>query len=405
MALTPAQTRRGYLNLWGAMTILAGRRLALNTVVAKIVQGRERYEAVEKATGVPWWFIGCIHYREASPPCNFNGYLGNGQPWNKKTTKEPFNRGPFTSWEDGAIDALTLQGQRNSWNSDWSLPTALYRFELYNGWGYFYHGVNSAYVWSWTSQQQPGKYVDEGVWSSTKIDPQPGCAAMLKALIDAGHAVVAEAQKTAEADPAASPVPGNDNAAPGADGDDRIALHIGSRGPDVLALQSKLRSLGYPLGATDGAYGNNTADAVAAFQRRYELKGNPGVWYASYDFVLASAKSIVPEGRATATPRAMEESGDILTRVFRFMRNVFVWIASLFGITIGGGETITSTLTQTHDAADQVHSVIAWAHGNAWIILLVVCVAFAAVIEYARLHRAKEYASGAFQGPTQTVEE
>ena len=228
---------------------------------------------------------------------------------------------------------------------------------------------------------------------------------MLKGLIDAGLAVVAEAQKTAEAAGAASPVPGGDNAAPGADGGDRIALHIGSRGPDVLALQSKLRSLGYLVGNIDGAYGQNTADAVAAFQRRYELKGDPGLWYASYDFVLASAKSIVPESRATATPRAMEESGDVLTRVFRFMRNVFVWIAGLFGITIGGGETITGTLTQTHDAADQVHSVISWAHGNAWIIAIVVCVVFAAVIEYAMLHRAKEYASGAFQGPSQKVEE
>jgi lysozyme family protein/peptidoglycan hydrolase-like protein with peptidoglycan-binding domain len=405
MALTPAQTRQGYLNLWAAMSILAGRRLALNTVVAKIVQGRERYEAVEKATGVPWWFIGIVHYREAFPPCNFAGYLGNGQPWNKKTTKEPSKRGPFASWEEGAIDALTLQGQRDGWNSDWSLPTALHRFEAYNGWGYFYHGVNSAYVWSWTSQQQPGKYVDEGKWSSTFIDPQPGCAAMLKGLIDTGHAVVAGAPQAGETAGGATQGAGNDNADPGGDGGDRVALHIGSRGPDVVALQSKLRSLGYPAGAIDGAYGQNTADAVAAFQRRYGLKGDPGLWYTSYDFVLADAGSIVPAPRTGATPRSLEEQGDLLTRVFRFMRNVFVWVAGLFGVTIGGGETVTSTLTQTHDAADQVHSVIAWAHGNAWIILLVVCVAFAAVIEYARLHRAKEYASGAFQGPNQSVED
>jgi len=399
--LTAAQTRAGYLNLWAGMSILPGRRLALNTVVSKLIAGRARYEAVEAEAGVPWWFIAIAHMRESS--CNFATYLGNGEPLSRKTRLVPAGRGPFSTWEEGAIDALRLQDYAGL--TDWDLATALFRFEAYNGWGYFYKGVNSPYVWGWTNEQQPGKYVRDGVWSSTAIDPQPGCAAMLKGLIDAGLAVVAEAQKTAEAAGAASPVPGGDNAAPGADGGDRIALHIGSRGPDVLALQSKLRSLGYLVGNIDGAYGQNTADAVAAFQRRYELKGDPGLWYASYDFVLASAKSIVPESRATATPRAMEESGDVLTRVFRFMRNVFVWIAGLFGITIGGGETITGTLTQTHDAADQVHSVISWAHGNAWIIAIVVCVVFAAVIEYAMLHRAKEYASGAFQGPSQKVEE
>ena len=405
MALTPAQTRQGYLNLWAGMSILAGRRLALNTVVAKIEQGRPRYEVVEKETAVPWWFVGICHMRESS--CNFATYLGNGEPLSRKTRLVPAGRGPFATWEEGAIDALRFQDYAGL--TDWDLATALFRFEAYNGWGYFYKGVNSPYVWGWTNEQQPGKYVADGVWSATAIDPQSGCAAMLRGLIDAGFATVAGADavkaQAGETDVAATHVPGEDNAAPGADSGDRIALHIGSRGADVRALQSKLRFLGYLVGAIDGAYGPGMADAVAAFQRRYGLKGDPGLWYASYDFVLASAESIVPESRATVTPRAMEEQGDFLTRIFRFVRNVFVWIAGLFGIVIGGGEPITASLSQAHDATEQVHSIVSWAQGNAWIIAIVVCVAFAAVIEYARVHRAKEYASGAFQGPNQTVEE
>jgi len=403
--LTAAQTRQGYLNLWAGMSILAGRRLALNTVVAKIEAGRARYEAVEKETAAPWWFVGICHMRESS--CNFATYLGNGEPLSRKTRLVPAGRGPFMTWEEGAIDALRFQGYAGL--TDWDLATALFRFEAYNGWGYFYKGVNSPYVWGWTNEQQPGKYVADGVWSATAIDPQPGCAAMLRGLIDAGFATVAGADtvkaRTAGTDGAATHVPGDDNAAPGADSGDRIALHIGSRGPDVLALQNKLRSLGYPVGAIDGAYGPGMADAVAAFQRRYGLKGDPGLWYASYDFVLASAESIVPESRATATPRSLEEQGDALTRVYRFCRNVVMWVATLFGISIGGESTVVQTVTSTHDAAEQVHSIASWAHGNAWIALLVVCVIFAAVFEYARLHRAKEYASGAFQGPSQKVEE
>lgn len=184
MAPTPAQTRQGYLNLWAAMSILAVRHLALIGITAKIEAGRARYEAVGNATGVPWWFIAICHMRESS--CNFATYLGNGEPISRVTRLVPAGRGPFSTWEEGATDALQLQGYAN--RADWDLPTALFRFEAYNGWGYFHKGINSPYVWAWTSQQQPGKYIADGKWSPTAVDPQPGCAAMLRGLIDAGYA-------------------------------------------------------------------------------------------------------------------------------------------------------------------------------------------------------------------------
>jgi lysozyme family protein len=189
MALTPAQTRQGYLNLWASMSILAGRRPAINALVAKLAAGRARYEVVEKETSVPWWFIAIVHMRESS--CNFRTYLGNGEPLSRRTQLVPAGRGPFDTWEEGAIDALHLQGYTGM--DDWDLPTALFRFEAYNGWGYSNKGVNSPYVWAWTSKQQPGKYVSDGKWSSTAIDSQPGCAAMLRGLIDAGEAIVPDA--------------------------------------------------------------------------------------------------------------------------------------------------------------------------------------------------------------------
>jgi lysozyme family protein/peptidoglycan hydrolase-like protein with peptidoglycan-binding domain len=400
---TLAQMRPYYTKHWAAMTIQSKRRLALAGVVAKIVSGRARYEAVEKETGVPWWFIGNCHMRESS--CNFATYLGNGEPISRKTRLVPAGRGPFATWEEGAIDALRFQGYAGL--TDWDLATALFRFEAYNGWGYFYKGVNSPYVWGWTNEQQPGKYIADRRWSATAVDPQPGCAAMLRALIDAGH-VFAAAVQAPEVAHDGTTVAGSETPAPAPTSppveDDPIVLHVGSRGDAVRILQGKLRDLGYPVGAIDGAYGDATADAVSLFQRRNGIVGDPEQWRRSYYDVLARADSIVSDNRQGTTPADLEQSGDTLSKVYRSARNMVMWVAGLFGITIGGGETITGTLTQTHEAANQMNSIVSWMHGNAWIALIVVGVAFAAIFEFARLHRANEYASGAYQGPTPKAE-
>jgi lysozyme family protein len=182
---------QGYINLWNTMSILDDRRHDLENIIAKLASGQPRYEAVETETGVPWWFAAIIHMRESS--CDFTTYLGNGEPLSRKTRLVPVGRGPFESWQEGAVDALRLQGYANL--EDWGLPAALYRFEAYNGWGYLNHKVNSPYVWSWTSHQQPGKYVADGKWSPTALDVQPGCAAMLRGLIDAGHVTIEDTGK------------------------------------------------------------------------------------------------------------------------------------------------------------------------------------------------------------------
>src|SRR5262249_20516681 len=67
--------------------------------------------------------------------------------------------------------------------SDWTLEKSLQWQEKYNGWGYFYRGIPSPYVWGATSVQQPRKFVSDGVWSSTTMDRQIGCAAMLKGMM------------------------------------------------------------------------------------------------------------------------------------------------------------------------------------------------------------------------------
>ena len=49
-------------------------------------------------------------------------------------------------------------------------------------------------------------------------------------------------------------------------------LHIGLAGPDVLALQTALKALGFYTADLDGKYGSKTRDAVWHFQRARNLK-------------------------------------------------------------------------------------------------------------------------------------
>lgn len=51
-------------------------------------------------------------------------------------------------------------------------------------------------------------------------------------------------------------------------------LRVGSRGTEVAALQTKLKSLGYSPGAVDGIYGNGTKWAVISFQKNHYLQAD-----------------------------------------------------------------------------------------------------------------------------------
>jgi len=142
------------------------------------VPAKARYQSVEKITGVPWWFIAVVHEREASQ--NWNTQLGQGDPLNKKSVHVPKGRGPFKTWEDGAVDALVNCPPYAAKNKDWSVGGALAMLEKYNGLGYASKGVPSPYIWAGTDQYTQGKYIADGVYSPTAVDRQLGCAGLLK---------------------------------------------------------------------------------------------------------------------------------------------------------------------------------------------------------------------------------
>lgn len=142
------------------------------------LDAQNRYKAVSAKTGVPWQVIAVIHEREGAQ--NWGTYLGNGQSLKKKTTIVPKGRGPFSTWEEGAIDALVNCAPYASKNTDWSVGGTLALLEKYNGLGYASKGLPSPYIWAGTNQYSAGKYVSDGVFKADVIDKQLGCAGILR---------------------------------------------------------------------------------------------------------------------------------------------------------------------------------------------------------------------------------
>jgi lysozyme family protein len=161
---------------WLECKITPDRLAEVTTVARRLVKNRKRYESVQALTGVPWWFIACLHERESGG--TWTTYLGNGQPLSRKTTIVPIGRGPFLTWESGACDALRIQ--KFDKVTDWSVEHSLYLAEEYNGFGYAQHGLPSPYVWGATNQQRAGKYTSDGIFNSGVWDKQIGVAAMLQ---------------------------------------------------------------------------------------------------------------------------------------------------------------------------------------------------------------------------------
>lgn len=167
-----------YARQWDKMTINKSRQGEFQHIASHVLAYKERYQRVENITGVPWHLVGVLHVRESN--CDFDTYLGNGQSIHRRTTMVPRGRGPFKSFEEGAVDALKIDGLTGV--KDWRLEKELYWTEAFNGWGYASRGLPSPYVWGGTNQQRAGKYVADGVFNAKVMDTQPGCAPILQVL-------------------------------------------------------------------------------------------------------------------------------------------------------------------------------------------------------------------------------
>jgi len=149
---------------------------------------KTRYLAVSARAGVPWVFVAVVHERESSQ--DWKGSLAQGDPWSRVSVHVPAGRGPFRSWEDAAVDALTNCAPYAARNTDWSIGGLLTMLEQYNGLGYANRGVPSPYIWAGTDQYKSGKYVRDGVYDAHVVDSQPGCASLLKAMMVLDQTIV-----------------------------------------------------------------------------------------------------------------------------------------------------------------------------------------------------------------------
>lgn len=168
-----------YKEQWDSMKILPSWQTKFEFYANSAMNHSRQYMVIEQFTSVPWAMIACIHRRESDS--NFNTYLGNGDPLSYRTTHVPRGRGPFKTFEDGAIDALKLDGLSDV--KDWRLEKILFYMEKFNGGGYDAHHLPSPYLWAGTSIQRPGKFTSDGHWDPHAIDRQLGCAPLLKCIM------------------------------------------------------------------------------------------------------------------------------------------------------------------------------------------------------------------------------
>lgn len=202
--VTYTASKQGYINLWKQAVIRPQFVSQSAAWARRIAAGRSRYLAIEQRTGVPWYLVGLLHMRESS--LDFSTYLGNGQPLNRVTTLVPAGRGPFATFEDGAVDALDLQLFNRF--TDWPISRILWAAETFNGQGYYNvrPPINSPYLWSWTNQYTAGKFTGDGVYNPAAVDSQPGVASVLGSLI-ANYPEIADRLAAYEEEPVAGTTP------------------------------------------------------------------------------------------------------------------------------------------------------------------------------------------------------
>jgi lysozyme family protein len=181
-----ASLKDEYLRFFAACEPRADKADNIEHYMTNLARGRETYEKVAAATGVPWFFVGIAHGMEGG--FDFTTHLHNGDRLSARTVRVPAGRPPFGNppfaWHDSAIDALTLQNLHAE--TDWSLARILFRFERFNGMGYRRLGVPSPYLWSHSNLYTKGKFTSDGHFDAEAVSKQTGAGVQLKVLVDRG---------------------------------------------------------------------------------------------------------------------------------------------------------------------------------------------------------------------------
>lgn len=173
-----ARLESGYAKLWAAIEPEPEYLAAIKRICEAQLVHKATFQAVEHATGVPWWWVAVTDQMEGGGGART--YLGNGQSLSRATTEVPAGRGPFANFVAGAVDALHLDDVDQV--KDWSAERAAYQWESYNGWGYLHLPIEDPYLAAWSNKETPGKYTSDHHFDPNAMSQQPGALTILKVL-------------------------------------------------------------------------------------------------------------------------------------------------------------------------------------------------------------------------------
>lgn len=259
-----------YVRLIGAAHIRPECEHMLAVACSRLLRDKAVYQRIYEQTGVPVAVLMALAEREMSG--SLHCYFGNGQRLTMRTTIVPKGRGPFPDniegFIRGALDALHLDGldQIAKTSEGWSMPRFGYESELWNGFGYRARGIPSPYLVGGTSVQKAGKFVRDGVYDSSVMDPQLGTLAIVEELFKLDPSLVfADTVAKVDATDAPSIVP---------------APHPVVGETDIEWVQKALNALKVsdPL-QVDGNLGRGTRAVVRSYEQSRHLavdRGFPG---------------------------------------------------------------------------------------------------------------------------------
>jgi lysozyme family protein len=137
-----------------------------------IAKNLSKYNAISKATGVPTYIIGIIHYRESG--LNFSKRLADG---NNLPTGETFDSAAINALNIPVGDGAPMKNRNYN-----DIATTLEALEAWNGFGYTRENINnpSPYIWSGTDRYITGKFTSDGNYDPNTKDAQIGAAAIIK---------------------------------------------------------------------------------------------------------------------------------------------------------------------------------------------------------------------------------
>ena len=332
------------LDRWNKAKIT--RASQITAQAKKLAANRSRYEVVSKATGVPWDVIAVIHMRESG--ADFKGVLHNGQKiigTGKKTTIVPKGRGPFSTWEEAAIDALMKCAPYLSKNKDWSLGNTLDLLEKYNGLGYQKKGLPSPYLWAGTDQYAKGKYVADGKFDANAVDKQLGVAPVMMQLRDKNVTAKVEAP---------------------------VDIYDGKYHKEIEEVQILLDKKKYPeVGATDGRYGDKTATAIMAFRRDNGLPLSDRIDPAFLSALAVAGERPISKDRAEATVSDLRKEEVVEIKQTDQTKLVGQVTTGLGGL-MGGKKLLEEFQSQSdtiRSIVETIQPIYSFVQDNIWLIL------------------------------------